>query len=395
MKRIIKILSVGLLTFYFGLSTVVAQSPEKMNYQAVVRNSNDALITNQALGMQISILQGSTSGSSVYTETHTPTTNINGLVSLEIGTGVTTDDFSAIDWSAGPYFIKTETDPTGGTTYSITGTSQLMSVPYALYAKTSGSSTPGPQGPAGNDGNDGATGPAGPQGPQGPAGNDGNDGATGLKGDKGDTGTTGLKGDKGDKGDTGTTGLKGDKGDKGDTGTAGLKGDKGDKGDTGATGLKGDKGDKGDTGTAGLKGDKGDKGDTGATGLKGDKGDKGDTGATGLKGDKGDKGDTGAAGPAGGGLMVTLVSSDVTITNQDQLVRITGTRTVTLPLNPTTGRIIHLVSDDFNAIVDPNGNNIFHPGVGNYGTKTLNSITFGNNYATLIYDGTDWVVINI
>jgi len=118
--------------------TTFAQAPEKMSYQAVVRDSGDALVTNQVVGMQISFLQGSASGTSVYTETQTPTTNINGLVTLEIGTGTTTDDFTAIDWATGPYFIKTETDPTGGSSYTITGTSQLLSVPYALYAKTAG-----------------------------------------------------------------------------------------------------------------------------------------------------------------------------------------------------------------------------------------------------------------
>jgi hypothetical protein len=90
--------------------------------------------------MQISILQGSSTGTVVYTETQTPTTNANGLVSIEIGGGA---GFSTIDWANGPYFIKTETDPTGGTTYSITGTSQLLSVPYALHAKTAESITGG------------------------------------------------------------------------------------------------------------------------------------------------------------------------------------------------------------------------------------------------------------
>ena len=112
-----------------------AQAPEKMSYQAVVRDADNALVTNQQVGMQISILQGS---SPVYVETQTPTSNTNGLVSLEIGLGtVISGSFTAIDWSAGTYFIETETDPTGGTNYTITGTSQLLSVPYALYAKTS------------------------------------------------------------------------------------------------------------------------------------------------------------------------------------------------------------------------------------------------------------------
>jgi hypothetical protein len=112
-----------------------AQAPEKMSYQAVIRGANNALVTNQQVGMQISILQGSTA---VYEETQTPTSNTNGLVSLEIGTGtVISGSFTAIDWSADTYFIKTETDPTGGINYTITGTSQLLSVPFALYAKTS------------------------------------------------------------------------------------------------------------------------------------------------------------------------------------------------------------------------------------------------------------------
>jgi len=135
MKRIYTIIMVLLVT-----ASTFAQSPEKMSYQAVVRDATNTLVTNQSVGMQISILQPTITGTSVYTETHSVTTNINGLVSLEIGAGSTSDDFSAIDWSAGPYFIKTETDPTGGSSYTITGTSQLMSVPFALYAKTSGSS---------------------------------------------------------------------------------------------------------------------------------------------------------------------------------------------------------------------------------------------------------------
>jgi uncharacterized protein (TIGR02145 family) len=86
-------------------------------------------------------LQGSATGTEVYKETYNPNpqTNANGLVSLEIGSGISSvGTFASIDWSASPYFLKTETDPTGGTSYTITGTSQLLSMPYALYAKTAG-----------------------------------------------------------------------------------------------------------------------------------------------------------------------------------------------------------------------------------------------------------------
>ena len=135
MKKLYTLVAAVLLT-----AISFAQSPEKMSYQAVVRNSGDDLVANQAIGMQISILQGSAIGTAVYIETQSPTTNINGLVSFEIGNGmIVSGTFAAIDWSAGPYFIKTETDPTGGSSYSITGTSQLLSVPFALYsANTAG-----------------------------------------------------------------------------------------------------------------------------------------------------------------------------------------------------------------------------------------------------------------
>jgi len=139
MKKLFTILAAVLLT-----TTVWAQSPEKMSYQAVIRNSSDALVTNQQVGMQISILQGTSTGTAVYVETQTPTTNANGLVSLEIGAGtVVSGDFTTIDWANGPYFIETKTDPAGGISYTITGTSQLLSVPYALHAKTAETVTGG------------------------------------------------------------------------------------------------------------------------------------------------------------------------------------------------------------------------------------------------------------
>jgi hypothetical protein len=130
MKKIISIFTTILLTV-----SVFAQSPQKMSYQAVIRNSSNALVINTQVGMQISILQGAANGSAVYVETQTPTTNANGLASLEVGNGtVVSGNFANINWANGPYFIKTETDPTGGNNYSITATNQLLSVPYALFS---------------------------------------------------------------------------------------------------------------------------------------------------------------------------------------------------------------------------------------------------------------------
>jgi uncharacterized protein (TIGR02145 family) len=149
-----KLLLILLLPF-----TIKAQVPEKMSYQAVIRDGLDNLLSQQTVSMRISIIQGSPSGNAMYVEAHTGTTNANGLLSIEIGSGiVTSGSFSDIDWANGPFFLKTETDPSGGVNYTITSINQLLSVPYALYAKESGSSIPGPQGPQGE---------IGPQGPPG------------------------------------------------------------------------------------------------------------------------------------------------------------------------------------------------------------------------------------
>ena len=116
-----------------------AQSPQKMSYQAVIRNASNNLVTNAPVKMKISILQGSTTGTAVYSELHSATTNANGLVTIEIGGGTSqTGTFSSINWGSGTYFLKTETDPNNGTNYSIVGTSQLLSVPYALESKSAG-----------------------------------------------------------------------------------------------------------------------------------------------------------------------------------------------------------------------------------------------------------------
>ena len=150
-----------------------AQVPQKMNYQAVVRNASNSLVANQNVSARISILQGSATGAAVYSETHNVQTNANGLMTLEIGGGSATNgSFAAIDWANGPYFIKSEIDPEGGINYSVTTTQQLLSVPYALYAATSGNGE-GPQGPAGPQGPQGEPGPAGPQGQPGADGQDG------------------------------------------------------------------------------------------------------------------------------------------------------------------------------------------------------------------------------
>ncbi|HTO14957.1 MAG TPA: hypothetical protein VLZ83_04265 [Edaphocola sp.] len=134
MKKIIYLFIALLIT-----SSAQAQAPQKMSYQSIIRNAAGDLISATNVGMRISILKGSAAGTSVYKETQNITTNANGLASLDIGAGsVVSGTMANINWGNNSYYIKTEIDPTGGTNYSITGTSQLLSVPYALY---SGSTT--------------------------------------------------------------------------------------------------------------------------------------------------------------------------------------------------------------------------------------------------------------
>ncbi|WP_305070387.1 tail fiber domain-containing protein [Flavobacterium anseongense] len=211
MKKIYTIIA-GL----FITASAFAQAPQKMSYQAVIRNNGNTLITSTAVGMKISVLQGTSNGTVVYSETQTPNTNANGLVSLEIGSGTPlTGTFAGINWADGPYFIKTETDPTGGSNYTISGTNELLSVPYALFSVNG---TPGPAGPAG------ATGPQGPMGPTG---------ATGLTGATGPQGPIGLTGATGPQGPTGLTGATGPQGPIGETGPAGATGAQGPQGNPG------------------------------------------------------------------------------------------------------------------------------------------------------------------
>ncbi len=130
--------SLQIFAFLFFIAAF-AQAPEKFSYQAIIRNASNAIITSAPVGVKVSILKTSAAGSVVYAETQTATTNANGLISIQIGSGtVLSGTIAGINWATDPYFIKTEIDPSGGSSYSIAGTTQLLSVPYALYAKGAG-----------------------------------------------------------------------------------------------------------------------------------------------------------------------------------------------------------------------------------------------------------------
>ena len=125
--------------FLFCMTALFAQAPGKFTYQMVVRNSNNQLVINSLVGVRVTILQNFVTGNAVYSETQMLSTNANGLVTMNIGEGtVVYGSFAAINWSAGTFFLKSEIDPTGGSSYSITSTQQLLSVPYALYANEAG-----------------------------------------------------------------------------------------------------------------------------------------------------------------------------------------------------------------------------------------------------------------
>jgi len=119
----------------FATYSAFAQAPQKFNYQGVARTSTGSAIANQSIGLRISILDGSSSGTAQYVETQNVTTNALGLYNLAIGGGtVTSGSWANITWGSGNKYIKIEADATGGTSYTTLGTSQLLSVPYALYA---------------------------------------------------------------------------------------------------------------------------------------------------------------------------------------------------------------------------------------------------------------------
>jgi hypothetical protein len=112
-------------------------TPQAFNYQSVITDASNNAIRNQAISLRLNINNTSSGSATVYSETHSVTTNDNGLVALKIGEGtVVSGTFNTIDWSTGNYSLQLEVDVTGGTSYTIIGSSTLVSVPYALHAAT-------------------------------------------------------------------------------------------------------------------------------------------------------------------------------------------------------------------------------------------------------------------
>jgi hypothetical protein len=118
---------------------VFGQAPQKFDYQAILRDNSGEVIQNRSVSLVISILDSSSTGTTLYKEGHSISTNGFGLVTIEIGNGnVITGDFEAIPWGKNSKYVKVEMDPNNGTNYKLLGVSQLVSVPYALYSANSG-----------------------------------------------------------------------------------------------------------------------------------------------------------------------------------------------------------------------------------------------------------------
>ncbi len=338
----------------FVSSNFLAQDPEGINYQAVIRKTNGALVTNTTVAIRIQIKQNSANGTVVYAERQSVITSQYGLVNFVIGQGtVLSGTFSAINWSTGNYWVSLGVDFVNGTNYLDYGSQRLMSAPYALYAKTAGvqlnqwrygatapaaalgnmgdfylntatgdvhyksaastwTLTGNIKGPQGNAGATGATGPQGPAGATGPAGAIG---ATGPQGPVGLTGATGPQGPAGATGTQGPTGATGSQGPAGLTGATGPQGAPGTNGNgilNGGIAPSNNQGVDGDffvnTSTNTIYGPKangvwpsgvslvGPQGPAGATGAIGP---QGPAGATGAAGPQGPVGATGLQGPAG------------------------------------------------------------------------------------------------
>ncbi len=215
------------LTIFLTFLTisVSAQAPLQIPYQGVARDAQGLALQNQLITLRLTVEDAV--GADLFQEIHQTTTNQFGLFNVQIGSIVPLN----IDWGSGTRFLHVEMDPTGGSVFTDLGTTQFLSVPYALYAETS--NTPGPQGPAGPQGPQGEQGIQGETGPQGPAG------ANGINGQDGAQGPQGATGPQGPIGLTGATGATGPQGPIGLTGPAGATGTTGPQGPIGLTGATG------------------------------------------------------------------------------------------------------------------------------------------------------------
>jgi hypothetical protein len=306
----IKVMKKTLLHFALILLTVsgvYAQVPQAFKYQGIARNASGNPLASTVLTIRPNIHDGTATGAIVYQETQSVATNAFGLFNIEIGRGTPViGSIAGVNWGSGDKYMEVEID--FGSGYVSMGTSQLLSVPYALYAANGPTGPTGATGVTGTNGTNGTNGSAGSTGVTGSAGingTNGSTGATGVTGSTGATGATGSAGINGTNGSTGATGVTGSTGATGVTGSAGINGTNGSigatgvTGSTGATGVTGSAGINGTNGSTGATGVTGSTGATGVTGSAGINGTNGSTGATGVNGSTGATGATGVTGSVG------------------------------------------------------------------------------------------------
>ena len=284
-------------------TSVMAQAPQKINYQAIVRTASGATVAGgTTVSLRFEIHNLSPTGSVVYQETSSAITNQFGLITYAIGSG---GNLATVNWGNGAKYLDVAIDPAGGNNFTDMGSSELLSVPYALYSgnsavgATGATGAQGITGAQGMQGPIGVSGPTGAQGVQGIQGVAGNTGTQGIQGNTGVAGPTGLQGVQGAVGPTGAQGNQGNQGFAGATGAQGIQGVQGLAGPTGAQGSQGVQGVDGPTGLQGSQGVQGDVGPTGAQGSQGVQGEAGSTGAQGIQGVQGLQGLAGSTGAQG------------------------------------------------------------------------------------------------
>jgi len=302
-----------ILALYICLTcSLQAQVPMAFSFQGVATDTNGALLSNNGIGVQVSILESNAAGNSVYIETHQVQSSHLGMFNLSIGRGdVVEGSFDEIRWGSDRYFVQTEIDINGNTDYVYSGTVELLAVPYALFALEAGNDSLQIPGPVGEQGIDGPPAPPRPPGmneqpgdptcgcPPGPKGETGPPGPPGppaeqtdIEGPQGPPGPPGPPG-----GPDGPPGPEGFEGPPGPPGPSGPIGPEGPEGEPGPQGLA--QGDPGEVGDPGINGAPGPPGPPGADGPPGTPVVPGAPGADGQPGAPGDKGPPGDPGPDG------------------------------------------------------------------------------------------------
>ena len=181
----------GIFLLLVSIAVFGQSTPQAFSYQAVAKDANGSVITNQQVYVKVNVISDSSDGPTVYSEYHSTTTNNVGLFMLAVGEGTAlVNTFSDIEWATAPHFVEIVADFEGSGAFKSLGVSQLLSVPYALQTGVGAPGLPGFPG---------SKGPKGAAGPTGPSCGGSCSGSTGAKGAKG---AKGLQGDKGPQGPT-------------------------------------------------------------------------------------------------------------------------------------------------------------------------------------------------